>query len=98
MNDPIDGDGSISLKELKRLFKSLGEKPSETKLKAMIKDADEDRDGTISFTEFLNLMVKNCEDGGRVCLILQRDYEKCIEPQGCHRGSYLGGMGSIWAS
>ena len=73
MNYPKDGNESITIDELKTLFKSLGEKPSDTKLKAMIKDADEDRNGSISFTEFLNLMVKDSEDGGRVCLILQRN-------------------------
>jgi len=51
-----DGDGRISEKELKEVMTQLGEKMSDQDVTDMIKEADQDKDGYISFTEFLRML------------------------------------------
>ena len=51
-----DGTGYISLKNLRRVARELGEHLSDEELRAMIDEFDRDRDGQISQTEFLNIM------------------------------------------
>ena len=50
--------GSISLDNLKRVARELGEDMSEEELKEMIERADLDGDGVISMDEFFNIMTK----------------------------------------
>ncbi|XP_039144986.1 calmodulin-like [Dioscorea cayenensis subsp. rotundata] len=57
-----DGDGQITAQELGTVMRSLGQNPTEDELKAMIDDVDADLNGTIDFSEFLNLMVHKMED------------------------------------
>lgn len=52
----IDGDGTITLVELKEVMKSLGQNPTEKELKQMIKSVDDNGDNEIDFEEFLILM------------------------------------------
>lgn len=51
-----DGTGFISVKNLRRVARELGEHLSDEELRAMIEEFDRDRDGQISKTEFLNIM------------------------------------------
>ena len=51
-----DGSGRISLKNLKRVAKEVGENVSDDELQAMIDEFDKDQDGEINETEFLNIM------------------------------------------
>ena len=51
-----DGSGNISSIELKQVMITLGEKMTDDDIAAMIKGADIDGDGQISFTEFLKMM------------------------------------------
>ncbi|CAG8760325.1 13486_t:CDS:2 [Cetraspora pellucida] len=57
-----DGDGSITLKELGDVMKSLGHNPTETELRDMINEVDLDNNGTIDFNEFLNMMARKVKD------------------------------------
>lgn len=57
-----DGDGSISMRELGTVMRSLGQTPTEQDLKKFIDDIDEDGSGTIDFKEFLNLMAKSIQN------------------------------------
>lgn len=50
--------GTITTKELGNVMRKLGQKPTETELQDMISEVDEDKNGTIEFDEFLNLMAK----------------------------------------
>ncbi|KAL7526984.1 hypothetical protein ACHAXR_001745 [Thalassiosira sp. AJA248-18] len=52
----IDGDGTITLVELKEVMKSLGQNPTEKELTQMIKSVDDNGDNEIDFEEFLILM------------------------------------------
>jgi len=52
----IDGDGTITLAELKEVMKSLGQNPTEKELTQMIKSVDDNGDNEIDFEEFLILM------------------------------------------
>jgi len=52
----IDGDGTITIVELKEVMKSLGQNPTENELKQMIKSVDDNGDNEIDFEEFLILM------------------------------------------
>lgn len=52
-----DQSGSISTEELKNVMSSLGEKLSDKEVDAMIREADTDGDGEISFQEFRKMML-----------------------------------------
>ena len=41
--------GTISIKELHEVMKSLGQNPTETEIEDMINEVDSDRNGTIDF-------------------------------------------------
>ncbi|CAK9154281.1 unnamed protein product [Ilex paraguariensis] len=53
-----DGDGCITSKELGTVMRSLGQNPTEAELQDMINEVDADQNGTIDFSEFLNLMAR----------------------------------------
>ena len=52
-----DRDGFISMRELARLFRQLGQNPTEAEILTMIKELDSDHDWMISFDEFVTLMA-----------------------------------------
>jgi len=53
-----DKTGDITVSELAAVFRSLGQNPSETELQDIISEVDTDRDGTISFSEFISMMTR----------------------------------------
>jgi centrin-1 len=53
-----DNTGKISLRNLKRVARELGETMSEEELQEMIDEADRDGDGEISEEEFIRIMKK----------------------------------------
>mmetsp|Transcript_31631 Transcript_31631/g.51384 ORF Transcript_31631/g.51384 Transcript_31631/m.51384 type:complete len:251 (+) Transcript_31631:76-828(+) len=53
----LDGDGSISRDELRKLMKSTGQVYTEEELTRIIEEADEDGNGEIDFNEFLSIMT-----------------------------------------
>mmetsp|Transcript_21379 Transcript_21379/g.19450 ORF Transcript_21379/g.19450 Transcript_21379/m.19450 type:complete len:171 (-) Transcript_21379:22-534(-) len=53
-----DGTGKISLRNLKRVAKELGETMSDAELLEMIERADTDGDGEINVDEFYSIMTK----------------------------------------
>uniref|UniRef100_A0A7S3HDR8 EF-hand domain-containing protein n=1 Tax=Spumella elongata TaxID=89044 RepID=A0A7S3HDR8_9STRA len=53
-----DNTGMISLKNLKRVSKELGETMSEDELREMIERADSNGDGMITAEDFYNIMTK----------------------------------------
>ncbi|CAG8568768.1 17668_t:CDS:2, partial [Racocetra fulgida] len=57
-----DGDGSVTIKELGDVMRSLGHNPNETELRDMINEVDLDNNGTIDFNEFLNMMARKVKD------------------------------------
>lgn len=50
--------GQITLKDLKRVAKELGERYTEEELQAMIDEADADKDGGVTLEEFLQVMKR----------------------------------------
>merc|ERR1711881_305822 len=54
-----DKTGTISLANLKRVAKELGETLSDEELKEVIAESDKDGDGELSVDEFLSIMRKN---------------------------------------
>ena len=59
-----DGSGTITLAELKAVMKNLGLNPSDNELLEMINEVDADGNGTIEFTEFLDLMARKLKETG----------------------------------
>eukprot|EP00162_Nutomonas_longa_P008632 comp18672_c0_seq1/m.33833 comp18672_c0_seq1/g.33833 ORF comp18672_c0_seq1/g.33833 comp18672_c0_seq1/m.33833 type:complete len:172 (+) comp18672_c0_seq1:31-546(+) len=51
-----DGTGKISLKNLRRVAKELGENMNDDELQAMIDEFDRDNDGMIDESEFMSIM------------------------------------------
>jgi calmodulin len=51
-----DGDGSISVKELGKVIRSLGQNPTDAEIINIISKADSNRNGTIEFDEFVVMM------------------------------------------
>mmetsp|Transcript_14111 Transcript_14111/g.20863 ORF Transcript_14111/g.20863 Transcript_14111/m.20863 type:complete len:165 (+) Transcript_14111:100-594(+) len=54
-----DRTGKITIKNLRRIAKELGENMSDSELKEMIERADLDNDGEVSMEEFYSIMTKN---------------------------------------
>lgn len=54
-----DGTGKISLKNLRRVAKELGENLTDDELMAMIDEFDLDEDGEINEEEFINICMEN---------------------------------------
>ncbi|EFB23090.1 hypothetical protein PANDA_009126, partial [Ailuropoda melanoleuca] len=52
----LDGNGHISVDELKQAMSTLGEKLSQEELDAMIQEADVDKDGQVNYEEFLRIL------------------------------------------
>ncbi|EGR34846.1 hypothetical protein IMG5_000740 [Ichthyophthirius multifiliis] len=53
-----DKQGQISVKNLRRVAKELGETMEEAELQEMIDRADQNKDGLVDFEEFYNIMTK----------------------------------------
>ncbi|KAL5557013.1 hypothetical protein UlMin_039249 [Ulmus minor] len=53
-----DGNGKISVSDIKRIAKDLGEHFSEAEIHEMIEEADRDRDGEINTDEFMRMMKR----------------------------------------
>jgi centrin-1 len=53
-----DNTGKISLKNLRRVARELGETMTDEELQEMIDEADRDGDGEISEEEFIRIMKK----------------------------------------
>ena len=51
-----DGNGHVDANELGQVLASLGQIPTEDELKRMISEVDGDMNGTIEFSEFLQMM------------------------------------------
>jgi calcium-dependent protein kinase len=58
----LDGDGSITISELKQVFRSLGS--SSAQADRMLEEADTSGDGTISFDEFKKLSLASYSSSG----------------------------------
>lgn len=56
-----DEDGTISVTELAVVMRSLGQRPSETELRDMVNEWDQNGNGTIEFNEFLQMMSKKMQ-------------------------------------
>lgn len=54
----VDGDGTITFKELKTVMESIGQYPTEDEIYAMINASDADGDGEMDFDEFVAMMAR----------------------------------------
>lgn len=58
-----DGDGTITIKELQVVMRSIGQNPTEEEIMAMINEVDSDNDGEVDFQEFMELMARKMKEG-----------------------------------
>jgi len=54
----VDGNGFISPAELRHVMTDLGQEPTDTEVDEMIREADVDGDGQISYEEFKMVFSK----------------------------------------
>lgn len=54
-----DGDGTITTSELGTVMRSLGRNPTDAELEGILKSVDKDQNGTIEFSEFVDLMGRS---------------------------------------
>lgn len=54
-----NGDGVISVSELRHVMNNLGERLTDRELQQMFRNADQDGDGEINFNEFLKMMTNS---------------------------------------
>lgn len=54
-----EGTGKITVKNLRRVCRELGENLSEEEMQSMIEEFDKDQDGAINFEEFVNIMKQS---------------------------------------
>jgi len=66
MEFDMDGDGTITTKELGTVMMRLNEFPTESELKVMIAEVDQDKNGTIEMDEFLVMMAKRMRDSNTI--------------------------------
>ena len=52
-----DKNGIIDIKEMGVVMRALGQNPSKQELRDIMREFDENKDGVISFDEFLDLMA-----------------------------------------
>ncbi|XP_078619593.1 calmodulin-alpha-like isoform X2 [Branchiostoma floridae x Branchiostoma japonicum] len=60
-----DNDGTITIKELGTLMRSLGQNPTENEMEDISNDVDPDGEGAINFVDFLHVMAKRQSDTER---------------------------------
>lgn len=61
----VDADGFITEKEIGNVMKNLGEKVRKKDIRKMVKEADKNKDGRISFTEFKAMVDSGNFLGGK---------------------------------
>eukprot|EP01016_Furgasonia_blochmanni_P045628 TRINITY_DN6461_c0_g1_i11.p2 TRINITY_DN6461_c0_g1~~TRINITY_DN6461_c0_g1_i11.p2 ORF type:complete len:230 (+),score=46.73 TRINITY_DN6461_c0_g1_i11:98-787(+) len=64
-----DGDGKISLQELKNVMRILGENLTDKEIAEMIKEADQDGDGMIDERDFVRMMISK-QTNSLLCVLL----------------------------
>jgi len=57
-----NGDGFINTYELRYILLSLGQKPTDSELEDVLQEVDLDENGTVEFSEFLNLMERRLKE------------------------------------
>ena len=70
-----DNSGTISANELKSCLIKLGKKPNELDIKLWMKKFDSNKDGTIDFAEFLDVMSKQAKQENIREQMIQKAYE-----------------------
>lgn len=70
--------GCITIEELATVIRSLGQNPSEEELHDMIREVDADGNGTIEFTEFLNLMARKMKVKEEIKYIKMLRFLTCL--------------------
>ena len=53
----MDGSGFISARELKQVMVDFGDNPTDGEVEKLMRHADTDRDGQVSFEEFVTMMT-----------------------------------------
>jgi calmodulin len=57
-------DGMISRQELKTIMRSLGQNPTEDDIEEMLLNVDRDKDGQISYDEFMKIISQQIKASG----------------------------------
>ena len=58
-----DGDGTITVKELQVVMRSIGQSTNEAEIRDMINEVDPENEGEVDFDGFMELMAKKMKEG-----------------------------------
>ncbi|XP_064608832.1 allograft inflammatory factor 1-like [Liolophura sinensis] len=77
-----DNSGDIDIMELKRMMEKLGQAKTHLELKKMISEVDTTNSGTISYHEFLNMMLGNKHSVLKLILMFEEKKKQKESPRG----------------
>mmetsp|Transcript_55749 Transcript_55749/g.90842 ORF Transcript_55749/g.90842 Transcript_55749/m.90842 type:complete len:150 (+) Transcript_55749:67-516(+) len=77
-----DNSGDIDIMELKRMMEKLGQAKTHLELKKMIAEVDTTNSGTISYPEFLTMMLGKKSSVLKLILMFEEKKKEKLRPQG----------------
>ncbi|KAL9989273.1 hypothetical protein ACROYT_G003806 [Oculina patagonica] len=77
-----DNSGDIDIMELKRMMEKLGQAKTHLELKKMIAEVDTTNSGTISYTEFLTMMLGKKSSILKLILMFEEKMKGKAKPTG----------------
>ncbi|CAH3037413.1 unnamed protein product, partial [Pocillopora meandrina] len=77
-----DNSGDIDIMELKRMMEKLGQAKTHLELKKMIAEVDTTNSGTISYTEFLTMMLGKKSSVLKLILMFEEKKKEKAKPKG----------------
>lgn len=78
----LDHSGDIDIMELKMMLEKLGQAKTHLELKKMIQEVDTTDSGTISYREFLNMMLGNKSTVLKLILLFEEKTKAKEKPVG----------------
>ncbi|XP_031560363.1 allograft inflammatory factor 1-like isoform X3 [Actinia tenebrosa] len=82
MEFDLDNSGDIDIMELKKMMEKLGQAKTHLELKKMIAEVDTTNSGTISYNEFLTMMLGKKSSVLKLILLFEEKKKEKEKPKG----------------